>query len=88
MSQDQLREKIARLIDELELEKSFSLGDVENGVLPLRHVFFRDKVAYNSVSKFFREQFEDYENIRLERVKSWAQDREGNFLSYIDLFKG
>ncbi len=87
LSKDALQEKITQLINTLEIEKSFTIldGSGKESLL-IRHTFSREKVLYNSINKFLRENFDDYSRFRICRKKSWALDREGNFISYKDLF--
>ncbi len=83
---DQLRGELSMLIGDPEIGKSFQLLDSPHGAVMVRHLFSREKVLYNSINKFLRERFEDYENFRLERVKSWAIDKDGELISYGELF--
>ncbi|MDC7221455.1 MAG: TIGR03936 family radical SAM-associated protein [Spirochaetales bacterium] len=80
----QLIEQFSQKIDELEIGASFQI--LEDPSLKIRQRFSKEKVLYNSLNKFIRENFDDYDKFRIKRLKSWAVNKRGELVSYKDFF--
>jgi radical SAM-linked protein len=86
LSRDELQEKISASISSLGIEKSFQIMDDGDEALLIRQFFSNDKVPYNSLNKFLRENIGDFADFRIGRVKSWAVDRKGELVPYQNFF--
>jgi radical SAM-linked protein len=84
MDLDELFHKINSLIKDKNLIDSFPLVQLDKSHIKIRHIFFQHKVAYNSVNKFLRDNFDSFNHFRIHRLQSWARDLDGNLVTYFD----
>ena len=86
MSGEKLYEALSEKIQELGIESTFKLS-MEGNHVGVRQIFSKEKVPYNSLNKFLRENISDIGDFRITRVKSWAADTRGELISYPDFFR-